>query len=77
MYLRKEGRNNFYTLRPEALHALIEAISVLAPDISPGDDEAVLEFPAVSGKGHGRMETDYVAHSIAAGAEHDPVVTTW
>ncbi|OYD70394.1 ArsR/SmtB family transcription factor [Rhodococcus sp. OK302] len=76
MYLRKEGRNNFYTLRPEALHALIEAVSVLAPDISPADD-GVLKFPAASGRVHGQTETDRTDHPIAVGAEHVPVVTTW
>lgn len=76
MYLRKEGRNNFYTLRPEALHALLEAISVLAPDIAPVDG-GVLKFPAATGRGHGQAMTDHAAHPVAVGAEHVPVVTTW
>jgi DNA-binding transcriptional ArsR family regulator len=74
MYLRKEGRNNFYKLRPEALHALVDAVSALAPNIAPERDE-VLNFEAAAGKKRGTSSTEHAVRPVAVGAEYDSVMT--
>ncbi|WP_405146653.1 metalloregulator ArsR/SmtB family transcription factor [Nocardia salmonicida] len=74
MYLRKEGRNHFYKLRPEALHALVDAVSALAPDIAPARDE-VLNFPAAAGRKRAPSTRDHADRPVAVGAEYDSVMT--
>jgi DNA-binding transcriptional ArsR family regulator len=78
MSVRKEGRHFFYTLRPEALRAVIDEVWALAPGPVPVHDGQP-DFRAAPSVRR-RKTTSHQIHRVdglAAGGENDPVVLTW
>ncbi|MCU1659918.1 MAG: putative ArsR family transcriptional regulator [Pseudonocardiales bacterium] len=77
MTVRKEGRNFFYTLNPATLRALIDEVWALAPSPVPVLDGHRDFRPVAGGRRRKAAHPNMRVDSIAAGAEHDPVVMTW
>jgi len=78
MSVRKEGRHFYYTLRPEALRALVDELWTLAPGPVPVDD-GMLNFGAAGQRRRKATNSRRAPRvdGMAAGAEHDPLVLTW
>jgi DNA-binding transcriptional ArsR family regulator len=74
--VRKEGRNFFYTLRDDVLHALIDDMRALAP--GPGPDGGRLPGPSVPSRtSSARRHPRPRQAPESAGEESDVAIPTW